>query len=229
MTRILAVAPHPDDETLGCGGTLLRHVAHGDAVHWLIATRMDPGAFPAERIARREVEIAAVAKAYGFAGVHALGFPAASLDAVPRARLIEALARIVRAVEPNVVLAPFPGDAHSDHRAVFEAVTACAKTFRYPSVETVLAYETLSETDFALDPTAPTFQPDLFVEIGPFLERKIDIMRLYAGELGEHPFPRSVEAIRAAAILRGAQADCQAAEAFMMLKDIRRLDRGASA
>lgn len=229
MTPILAVAPHPDDETLGCGGTLLRHIAQGDAVHWVIATRMDPATFPAERVARREAEIAAVAKAYGFAGVHALGFPAASLDTVPRAQLIEALARIVRAVEPGTVLTPFPGDAHGDHRAVFEAVAACAKTFRYPSVETVLAYETLSETDFALDPAAPTFRPNLFVEVGPFLERKIEIMRLYAGELGEHPFPRSVEAIRAAALLRGAQANCRAAEAFMVLKDVRRLKPGAGA
>lgn len=229
MTRILAVAPHPDDETLGCGGTLLRHRAQGDEIHWVIATRMDPAVFPAERIARREAEIAAVAKAYGFAGVHALGFPAASLDTVPQAKLIEALAHIVRSVEPNQVLAPFPGDAHGDHRAVFEAVAACAKTFRYPSVETVLAYETLSETDFALDPTAPAFRPNLFVEIGSFLDRKIDIMRLYEGELGEHPFPRSVEAIRAAAVLRGVQANCPAAEAFMVLKDIRRLGQGIPA
>ena len=225
MTRILAIAPHSDDETLGCGGTLLRHRAQGDAIHWVIATRMDPATFPAERIARREAEIAAVAKAYGFAGVHPLGFATATLDTVPRARLIEALAQVVRAVQPNLVLAPFPGDAHGDHRAVFEATVACAKTFRYPSVETVLAYETLSETDFALDPTAQAFRPNLFVEIGPFLERKIDIMRLFEGELGEHPFPRSAEAIRAAAGLRGAQANCRAAEAFMVLKDIRRLDR----
>ena len=229
MTRILAIAPHPDDETLGCGGTLLRHIAQDDAVHWVIATRMEPATFPAERVTRREAEIAAVAKAYGFAGVHALGFAAARLNAVPRATLIEALAQVVRAVEPGVVLTPFPGDAHGDHRAVFEAVAACAKTFRYPSVETVLAYETLSETDFALDPTAPAFRPNLFVEIGPFLERKIEIMRLFEGELGEHPFPRSAEAIRAAALLRGAQANCRAAEAFMVLKDIRRLGRGTSA
>lgn len=223
MTRILAIATHPDDETLGCGGILLRHRAEGNEIHWVIVTRMDPTDFPTERIAQREAEIAAVAKAYGFAGVHVLGFPAASLDAIPQAKLISVLADVVRMVKPNMVLTPFPGDAHGDHRAVFEAVAPCTKTFRHPSVETVLAYETLSETDFALDPTTPAFRPNLFVEIGPFLERKIDIMRLYVGELGEHPFPRSVEAIRAAATLRGAQANCQAAEAFMVLKDVRRL------
>lgn len=220
MSTVLVVAPHPDDETLGAGGTLLRHRREGDAVHWAIATDMGEG-FPEARRAARDREIEAVAAHYGFAGVHRLGFPAASLDGVPRGELIGALGDVVRRVEPEVIYLPFPGDAHTDHRVVFEAGAACTKWFRYPWVRRVLAYETLSETDFGIDPTAPGFDPQVFVDIGETLEGKLAAMALFEGELGEFPFPRSAEAIRAQATLRGAAAGCVAAEAFMLLRERR--------
>jgi LmbE family N-acetylglucosaminyl deacetylase len=218
---ILIAAPHPDDETLGCGATLLRHIARGDSVHWLIVTDMQVRhGFAAPAVERRTAEIAAVAAAYPFAKVHNLGLVPTRLDVLPQAELVAAIAAVVREVAPSIIYAPFPGDAHSDHAAVFDAVAACTKWFRYPGIRRVLCYETPSETDFGLDPLAGAFKPNCFVDATRCIDRKIEIAQLYAGELGEFPFPRSVQALRALAQVRGAACGAAAAEAFMLLKEI---------
>ncbi|MCX7164724.1 MAG: PIG-L family deacetylase [Rhodocyclales bacterium] len=220
MSVVLVVAPHPDDETLGCGGTLLRHKSRGDSLHWLIVTAMDSARFSAERIAHRAREIDQVAGAYGFGSTTCLQFPASRLDEVPCNELVAAIGVVVGKLQPEVIYLPFPGDAHTDHRAVYSAAAAVTKWFRYPFVKRVLACEIVSETDFGLAPDGLAFRPNSYVDISPWLDRKIDIMRLYAGEMGEHPFPRSERAIRALASLRGAQSGFAAAEAFMLLKEI---------
>lgn len=215
MKTVLVVAPHPDDETLGCGGTLLRHIAAGDAVHWLVLTALPEGSTLSPDVFDQ------VGAAFGFAGVHRLELPDARLDTVPLADLISRISPVVRRVEPATIYLPHPGDAHTDHRAAFDAAIACTKSFRYPSVRRVLVYETLSETDFGLDPDRGGFRPNVYVDITAHLERKLEILRLcYPGEMGEHPFPRNEGALRAMAALRGAVAGCPAAEAFLLLKEI---------
>ena len=216
---VLVVAPHPDDETLGCGGTLLRHAAQGDAVHWMVVTEMaqETGHAP-ERRAERQREIEAVAKAYGMADVHALGFPTTRLDALPMAQRVERASAVFARVQPHTVYLPHPGDAHSDHRMAFEMCTPAAKWFRLDSIREVFAYETLSETGFHLSPSPGSFAPNLYVDVSCFLDRKLEILKLYGGEIGAFPFPRSVEAVRALAALRGAESGFLAAEAFSTLR-----------
>lgn len=222
MSTILVVAPHPDDESLGCGGTLLRHVDEGDSVHWLVVTTMTAAqGFSAERIAARQKEIDAVAAVYPFAGVHRAELPTTRLDTLPVGDLVGAIGKVFQAVKPDTVYLPYRNDAHSDHAAVFDATAACCKSFRHPSVKRVYAYETLSETEFGLRPDDPGFRPNLFVDIGDRLERKLKILHMYAGEMGAFPFPRSEECVRAQAALRGSLAGVRAAEAFMVLKEIR--------
>jgi len=222
MSRILVVAPHPDDETLGCGGTLLRHAAHGASMHWLVVTAMSEShGFAAERIAARAKEIDAVAAAYPFSAVHQAGLPTTRLDTVPMADLIDAIGKVMHAARPDTVYVPYRNDAHSDHAAVFDAAVACCKSFRNPNIRQVYAYETLSETEFGMRPDDPGFRPNLFVDMSPWLDRKLEILHLFAGEMGRFPFPRSDTTVRALAALRGSQAGVQAAEAFMVLKEIR--------
>jgi LmbE family N-acetylglucosaminyl deacetylase len=223
MTKtILCIAPHPDDETLGCGGSLLRHISEGDAVHWLIVTSITEELdFSKEKIESREQEIKDVAKAYGFRQIHCSRLPTTRLDAVPNSDIVGAVAKVIAEIRPNILYLPYRNDVHSDHAAVFDAAISCSKTFRYPSIRKIYAYETLSETEFGLRPDDPGFKPNLFTDISPWLTKKIEIMRMYLGEMGEFPFPRSEECIRALAVLRGSQAGVQAAEAFMILKEIR--------
>ena len=220
MSVVVAVAPHPDDETLGVGATLARHVSQGHDVHWLIVTSLNGATQDA--VLRRAVEIESVAALYRFAAVHQLGLPAARLDTVPLADIVSAVGAVFRGVEPDTVYLPFPGDAHSDHRIVFDAGAACTKWFRYPSIRRVLCYETLSETGFGLDPRTPGLSPTSYVDVTDHLATKLTALTLYAGEGGQHPFPRSCDAIRALATLRGAEAGCAAAEAFALVREVQK-------
>ncbi len=217
---LLIVAPHPDDETLGAGGLALRAKAEGRAVHWLIVTGItEAQGWPAEKVARREEEIRAVAEAFGFDGVHRLNLPSARLETLPLGDLIGGIGSVVKFVAPEVLLIPHRGDAHSDHHVVYDAATACAKWFRYPSVKWTLVYETLSETDAGLFGSDP-FLPSVFVDISGHLAEKLRITRLFNDEIGEFPFPRSLEAIEALAKVRGAACGVAAAEAFMLLRGV---------
>lgn len=220
MSTVLVIAPHPDDETLGCGGTLLKHVAAGDAVHWLIVTegKVELGFDPAW-LKVREGEIERVAAAYGFAGVHKLGFATTKLDVTADRDLIGAISDVVKTVQPDVVYLPYRGDVHGDHAAVFDAAMAATKWFRAPSVREIFAYETPSETEIALPVDFQVFTPNVFVDIAAHLERKIELMNLFESEMGTFPFPRSEKTLRALAKWRGASVGKPAAEAFMSLRE----------
>lgn len=218
---ILVIAPHPDDEILGCGGTILKHIAEGDSVHWCIATTMSEElGFSAERIAARAAEIEKVKKSVGFASVHQFDFPATTLDTLAKSEFVGVFKEVFDQLQPHTVYLPHPADIHSDHTAVFEAAIACTKSFRCPSVKRILCYEVLSETDFQIHPSQAHFQPNVFVDVTPFIQQKIEAMKIYESELAEFPFPRSVEAIEALAKTRGAACGANAAEAFQLLKEI---------
>ena len=215
---ILVIAPHPDDETLGCGGTLLRHTAEGDELHWLIMTTItEEAGFSGERIQSRGDEIQRVADAYGFSTINPANFVAGRLDTYPKSDLVAEVSKCIVNVEPDTIYLPYRNDIHSDHAAAFDAVASCTKSFRYPSIKRVRAYETLSETEFSLGLDGNGFHPNMWIDITPYLDQKIEIMEFYEGEMGVHPFPRSEKNIRALATFRGATAGFEAAEAFIIL------------
>jgi len=217
--RVLVIAPHPDDETLGCGGTILRKAREGAQIAWLIVTGMNVGSgYSSDDMKVRESEISKVRALYGFSEVFRLKFGTRKLDTLPLAEIIGEFANVFKTFAPDQVFLPYRMDVHTDHRAVFDAGAACAKWFRYGSVRQVLAYETLSETEFSLDPRS-VFQPNYFVDISEFLDRKLEIMTAYQSEMGEFPFPRSIEAIRALATFRGSTSGFRAAEAFQLLRE----------
>jgi LmbE family N-acetylglucosaminyl deacetylase len=221
--RIVAIAPHPDDETLGCGGTLLQHAAEGDEIFWIIVTGMGAeSGYSEQTIHQRATELSRVSSAYGFSETVHLNLPTSRLDTIPRADVVGALASSLRHIQPHVVYVPHPHDVHSDHGIVFQASATCLKWFRLSQIEEILAYETLSETEFGLDVNVRPFSPNVFVDISSWLDRKLEIMKIYASEMGDFPFPRSEQAIQAQATLRGATMGCRAAEGFVLLRSLRR-------
>ena len=221
MNKVLVLAVHPDDETLGCGGTLLKHKALGEEIYWLIITAMttDDG-FETSQIKRRNKEIRTITAMYDFDGVEQLGFPTRKLDQIPFQHLVEKISGSVQIIRPNIVYLPFKGDVHSDHRIAFEAAYSCMKNFRAPFIKKMLMMETVSETEFAPAVYASAFVPNYFVDISAYIERKIKIILKYSGETGKFPSPRSPENIKALAMFRGATAGCKFAESFMLLKEI---------
>lgn len=217
--KTIVIAPHPDDEILGVGGTLMRRKAEGEKMAWLIVTGITAEAgWSDEKVKLRVEEIKQVTELFGFDSVFELNFPTTQLDQVPMSDLVAAISKVFKTFEPEEIFVPHPADVHTDHRVVFNAVASCTKWFRYPSVKRVLAYETLSETDFGLG-TEQGFRPNVFVNIEPYLDDKLRAMDIYASELGTFPFPRSHEAICALANLRGAASGFKAAEAFELLRE----------
>jgi LmbE family N-acetylglucosaminyl deacetylase len=221
MSKVIVISAHPDDETLGAGGTLLKHISEGDDINWLIVTHVyEEQGFSKDRVVSRQSEIEKVSKIFGFSNVYKLGHPTMKLNDTILHELIDQISRIFQNLKPEIIYVMNRSDAHSDHRIVFDAVVSCTKSFRYPYIKKVLMYECLSETEFA--PTLPekVFQPNYFVDISNFLEKKVEIMQIFVSELGEHPFPRSIKNIEALAIHRGATAGVNYAEAFQIIKFI---------
>jgi LmbE family N-acetylglucosaminyl deacetylase len=216
--KVLIVAVHPDDETLGCGGTLLKHKTDGDEIHWLICTTIDK---EHSYYNQRENEIEKVANAYGFDTLHNLRLKTMQVDEYSMSDLIGKISKVVNEINPNIIFLPFKGDVHSDHRKIFEAAYSCTKSFRYPFIKKIYMMETLSETEFAPSTKEDIFVPNVFVDISEFMEKKIEIMKVFESEIAEHPFPRSERNLRALATLRGATCGCEYAESFVLLKEIK--------
>ena len=220
--RILVIAPHPDDETLGCGGSLLKHKANGDSLSWLIATRGHEPQWSAELLERKEQEIAKVSAAYGFENTFRLNFPTIKLDTIPLDEIIVAIRDAVTDCKPDVVYLNHFGDVHSDHRVVFEATMSVLKPFYSGKhgVKKILSYEVLSSTDAAPLNPVRAFVPNLFSDVTDFWEKKLEIMALYESELQEYPLPRALDSLRALGRVRGATIGAEFAEAFMLVREV---------
>lgn len=220
--RVLVLSAHPDDETLGMGGTMLAHGAAGDSVHWLVATRAHEPIWSAETIARKADEVERVAAAYGVATLDRLDFPTAQLDTVALADLVAGVRQAVDRDRPHTVYVTHPGDVHTDHARLFDATVAALRAFRAgrEGVRRILCYETLSSTDAAPPQRSPRFTPNVYRDVTPYLERKLEIMAHYASEEQADPLPRGASAIRALGRYRGATVGVDYAEAFELVREV---------
>lgn len=221
MKKIIIISAHPDDETLGAGGTLLKHKAQGDEIYWLIVTNISESqGFSSDRVLGRQQEIEKVSKSFGFTKTFKLDYPTMNLSSSSINEIVPKISAIFQEVLPEVVYTLNRSDAHSDHRYISDAVMACTKSFRYPFIKKVLMYECISETEFAPAFPEKMFIPNYFVDISEYMETKIEIMNVFESEMGLHPFPRNEKNIRALATFRGAVAGANYAEAFQVVKII---------
>ena len=211
MKKILCVSVHPDDETLGCGGTLLKHKATGDEIYCVHVTNGNE---------RQESVIRLLRKLYGFKETYQLGLPEIKLTDIPLSEIIGKLSAVIQQVKPDYLYIPNRSDAHSDHRIVFEALTACTKSFRYPFIKKIMMCEVISETDFSPALPENIFIPNVFMDISDFIERKYEILNVFESEVLTSPYTRSIDAILALSKYRGSQINVNYAEAFMLLKEV---------
>jgi N-acetylglucosamine malate deacetylase 1 len=219
--KVLVIAPHPDDETLGCGGTLLKHKFEGDDINWLIVTAISQAdGWDNKIVKKREVEIKQVAKKYGFKNFSNLEFSTTKIDTICISKLIERISKVYRKIEPDIIYMPFSSDVHTDHQVIAKVIGSMIKWFRYSYIKRVYMYETPSETDFNFI-SKRLFRPNVFVNVSNYLNEKLQIMDIYKSEMKEFPFPRSKKSIRALATLRGAQSGFNAAEAFELVYEKR--------
>lgn len=211
MEKVVVVAVHPDDETIGCGGTIIKHLNRGDEIHCVLVTKGNP---------KQEVIWNKVKDAYHFTSVTELDFQELDLMDKSLNELIPPLSKAISAIQPQTIIIPNRSDAHSDHKAIFNAVASCTKAFRYPFIEKVLMMEVISETDFALPLPEGQFIANYYVDITKEFEKKQEILKIYESELLPYPQTRNLNTMQALNRYRGSQINAEYAEAFMNLKTI---------
>lgn len=225
--NILVVAAHPDDEVLGCGGRLAAHAERGDSVHVMILAegatsrsdrrnaRADARAVAALRKAAKEALHIIGGQSLAFAG-----YPDNRMDSVDLIDIVKTVEGAVATAEPDVVYTHHPGDLNIDHRITATATMTALRPLPDCKPCTVLAFETVSSTEWALPTAGHTFIPTVYADISRQLDRKLAALGAYKSEMRDFPHARSIEAVRALATKRGSECGRNAAEAFMLLRTI---------
>ncbi|MET0309785.1 MAG: PIG-L deacetylase family protein [Sphingomonas sp.] len=218
--RVLVIAPHPDDEVLGCGGTIARLVRMNCNVEIAIVTEGKSPRYDRASVEKVRAEAAAAHALLGVRSTHYLELPAAELDGVPHADLNAAMGALIEATTPDTIFVPFVGDIHLDHQLVFRSTMVAARPRKPTYPHTILAYETLSETNWSAPYLEPVFAPTVYVDISSTLDAKLAAFAAYESQCCIFPNERSPEAIRALAALRGATVHRHAAEAFVLVREV---------
>lgn len=226
--NVLSIVAHPDDEILGVGGTLARHVADGDDVHiCILSDGVSSRHAEIDEAARREIErrqdrAEEACRHLGVNSVSFHSFPDNEFDSVPLLEIIKTVEEEIRENNPSLVYTHHYGDLNIDHELTCRAVTTATRPLKDSDIERVLAFETLSATEWAVPSPENVFQPQSFVNIENQLEKKIDALRVYKDELRELPHPRNVKTVRQNAEIWGAKAGVPVAEPFELLQEVRR-------
>ena len=220
--RILVIAAHPDDEVFGLGGTMANCIRQGDQVSVLIMT---DGVTARHNVT--EPQKVAARKAGAILGVERVYFadlPDQGLDSIPLLQIIKPISELINELRPQIVYTHHRGDANQDHRAIFAATLVAVRPFGDNSVERVLCYEVASSTEWGPPFVEWAFNPNVYVDISATLEVKVKAVEAYRdtfqSEIKPLPHPRSPEAVRIYAQQRGINVGMQAAEAFILVREL---------
>lgn len=224
---ILVVAAHPDDEVLGCGGTVARLAREGGTIRIAILgegitarcadrDQADQALVEALRVRSRQV-----GGMLGASDVSLFGLPDNRFDTVPLLDVAKIVEELVRRWRPEVVYTHHGGDLNIDHRVTHRAVLTATRPLAGQSVREVYAFEVPSSTEWAFQQFTPVFRPNVFVDIATTLELKIGAMAAYESEARPFPHPRSAEALRVIARRWGSVVGGEAFEAFELVRSVR--------
>ncbi len=221
MKNILVIAPHPDDEVLGCGGIMKKYTEAGAQVYVLVISRGTAKFYSDERIdnVRKEAR-----NAHHFLGVKEtifLDFPAPELDTVSISGISKAIAEVINKFNIQIVFLPHRGDIHHDHTIVFNAGLVASRPVEQYSVKEIYCYETLSETEWAAPFGDDAFIPTYFVNITEQIDSKLEAFKCFKSQIRPFPNSRSLETIEALAIFRGSTVGFERAEGFALIRTIK--------
>ena len=222
MSCVLVCAAHPDDEILGCGGAIARHTAEGDTVHILI---MAEGATSRDGAEKGDVDglRQAAAKAAAVLGAEAPVFaqlPDNRMDGVDLLDVIKPIEKMIAEIRPQVIYTHHHGDLNVDHRITHQAVLTACRPQPGADVTALYAFETVSSTEWSSGDKETVFQPSRYVDISAQLKTKLSALECYETEMRPFPHARSLENVEALARTRGAAAGLEAAEAFMIIREV---------
>lgn len=214
--KVLIVAAHPDDELLGVGGTVAKHIKQGDEVYSVIVCEGESLRY--KKDVGQATAITEAANILGVKKVFRLGFPDQKLDTYTLVDIITPLEEISEEIKPNIIYCQFGGDINRDHKILFEAVGVAFRPLD-DWIEEIYAFYTVSSTEWAFP---RTFIPDTWINISAELDQKIKAFECYHSEMRDYPHPRSGDALRYAAHFYGNQCAIDAAEAFMTVRRVLR-------
>lgn len=220
MKKILVIAPHPDDEILGCGGTILKNIAEGNEVYICIVTKGMPPLFNPERVETNKQDAMACHQYIGIKKTYYLDFPAAMMEKVERYELNGKLLSVIKEIQPDEVYIPHWGDMQKDHQIIADASMVVLRPKYHPQVKKIYGYETMSETAWNAPNVQNEFIPNVYVDITDYLDAKKKALAFFKLQVSAFPDARSLEAIDALAKYRGALMDMNAAEAFMLIREL---------
>lgn len=216
MKKILVVAAHPDDEVLGCGGTIARHVFEGDEVHIVF---MADGV--TSRITTNEDERSLRSKAafdscqiLGSQPPQFLGFPDNKMDTIALLDIVKKLEKVVDKIQPSIVYTHYSDDLNIDHRISHQAVLTACRPQPENNVNEIYSFEILSSTDWASSSEKNIFIPNRFVDISNFIDLKVKALNVYSEEMRNYPHSRSIETVKLLAKYRGSTMGMKDCESF---------------
>lgn len=219
--KVLVMAPHPDDEIIGVGGTIAKRVLAGDEVFVCIVTKGTPPLFDEAFVNQGRKECKAADKMLGVSETRFLDFPAVMTETVPRHIFNGKISEVIREIRPEEVYIPHGGDMQLDHRMVADAAMVALRPRGRHIVRRIYSYETLSETGWNVPNAVNEFIPTVYEDITSTLELKLRAMNVFQSQLEEFPGARSIGAIEALAGFRGATVNLRAAEAFSLIREIK--------
>lgn len=225
--NVLCVVAHPDDEVIGVGGTLARHAADGDSVHVCVLAEPEVSrndVITSDVVERRRQRREATRKSCDLLGVDSVSFydfPENEFDTVSLLSIVKTVREEVVRQEPDVVYTHHYGDLNISHELTCRAVMTATRPLPEEDDRRILAFETLSSSEWATPHEQNGFQPTSFTDVSAHIETKLDALRTHEGELRPHPHPRNVENVRRNARLWGAKAGFEAAEPFELLRETR--------
>lgn len=222
--KVLVVAPHCDDEILGCGGIMAKYIDQGCRVYVVIVTNGNLGApeiFSKKGTVRVQSEAIRAHKLLGIEDTFFLDFPAPKLDSIPAYKLSIELNKLINDLDITTLYIPHRGDIHNDHKITFETALVAARPVNGCPVNAIYAYETLSETEWAPPFGDDAFIPTVFENIEDYISKKIEAFKCYSTQIKQFPHSRSIKAIKAKASFRGATVGVDNAEAFMLIRRIK--------
>jgi N-acetylglucosamine malate deacetylase 1 len=218
--KVLIIAPHPDDETIGAGGAIARHIAQGDDVFWCIVTQGYKPQWKEETLEKASEQISKIEKFYGFKKTYRLGFPTVKLNSIPHIELCSAIQEVIKEVKPEVVYTTSCNDTNLDHRIVYDCTIIATRPLPGSSVQRILSYEIGYTNYFGVPAGAGMFQPNVFIDISGYIGVKLDAMRIYETELRPSPHPRNIGSIELLARERGLCVGFNAAECFSLIREL---------
>jgi LmbE family N-acetylglucosaminyl deacetylase len=222
MSVALVVAAHPDDEVLGCGGTIARLSSEGWTVHVHIVAEGSTSRDDVRDLAKHSENLSGLRRAaktaHAILGAYSLAFselPDNRMDSIELLDIVKLVDGDVQRLKPQLVMTHHSSDVNIDHRIIHDAVIAACRPQPGHAVRELLFFEVASSTEWRPGASAPPFVPDTYFDISAFIATKVEALKAYSSEMRPFPHARSIEAIEALARWRGATVGCPAAEAFM--------------